>query len=258
VAPVHDVVERPPPPRPKLVAAVALVLLALAVAFVGLGSPARTAKLAIVVNGAAPVPGHPVKLDLSAPMAISGRARAGSVGRVSVRFSVVGVELGSARADAQAQPDGSFSALLDASSARHLVTGTTTAVVEALDANGSPVTGDPTTSRRSFGVQPTQSPLLTVPGAGGIALLLFVVAYAESLLRALRRGRKRIAGMAGMVVIGALWGVAAVVVAWLVAKREPMVLTLAVCSLLGAGAGMCAALAAWRVHERRRFRVRSA
>ena len=78
-----------------------------------------------------------------------------------------------------------------------------------------------------------------MPGGVGIALTLFVLAYAESLLRSLRRGRKRVTATIGMAVIGALLGVTMVVGVWLVARQEPVVATVAVCAALGmvGGAG---------------------
>ena len=60
-----------------------------------------------------------------------------------------------------------------------------------------------------FGVQASRSPFSTFGGVVGIVLLLFVVAYTESLLRSLRRGRRRDnrnAAVAGLVVVGAVGG----------------------------------------------------
>jgi len=124
--------------------------------------------------------------------------------------------------------------------------------------NGSPPAagGDPT-SVRSFAVRPRQSPVATVPGGVGIALTLFVLAYAESLLRSLRRGRKKVTATIGMAVIGALLGVTMVVGVWLLAAQEPAVATVTVCAALGMVGGVVAAIAARRISQRRRFRVRA-
>ena len=84
------------------------------------------------------------------------------------------------------------------------------------------------------------------------SVALFVLAYAESLLRSLRRGRKRVTGTVGLVIIGALTGVAAVIVSWLIGRAEPVPATTVVCVLLGAVAGGAAAVAAVRVSYRRR------
>ena len=90
---------------------------------------------------------------------------------------------------------------LDASSGRYVVGGKVAAALKLSGPQGT-VTDD-------FGVQVARSPFVTFGGVVGIVLLLFVVAYAESLLRSLRRGRRRdnrTAAVAGLVVVGAVGG----------------------------------------------------
>ena len=53
-------------------------------------------------------------------------------------------------------------------------------------------------------------------------------------------------------IFGALLGVSIVILAWLVATREPVVATVVACGIVGAGAGLAAALAARRIGQRRR------
>ena len=75
-----------------------------------------------------------------------------------------------------------------------------------------------------FGVQATRSPFATFGGVVGIVLLLFVVAYAESLLRSLRRGRRRdnrTAAVVGLAVVGVVGGVAATLWGWMLGITAP-------------------------------------
>ena len=96
---------------------------------------------------------------------------------------------------------------------------------------------------QEFAVETAQSPFLSLPGAVGIGLALFVLAYAESLLRSLRRGRRKVTAPIGLTIIGAVGGLAAVIISWLAGAAEPTTPTVLVCALLGAGAGR--SLAPW-------------
>lgn len=60
-----------------------------------------------------------------------------------------------------------------------------------------------------------------------------------------------------MAVIGALLGVTMVVGVWLLARQEPATATVAVCAALGMAGGLMAASAAFRISQRRRFRLRA-
>ena len=89
-------------------------------------------------------------------------------------------------------------------------------------------------------------------------LLLIVVAYAESLLRSLRRGRRRRqphAAVAGLVVVGALGGMTATLWGWMFGITGPtLVLLHRAMRGLGAVAGLLAGLAGRQVGERTRAR----
>jgi hypothetical protein len=243
LVPVKEVLPRPSSPAPLLLAALALVLATIVLALAGLGSPDyKPAIPGLAVNGT-PAGTDPIELDLAEPVLVTGSA-AGAA-RVTIRFSVAGVPLSSAAATAEPGDGGTFTATLEPTGARYLVAGEVTATV---DVDGTEAT---------FPVSSAQSPFLTVPGLLGIGLLLFVAAYAESLLRSRRRGRKRVTAPVGMAVIGALGGVAAVVAVWLVAAKEPVVATVVACAALGAGAGVVAVAAAARSAKLRRFRRRA-
>ena len=248
LVPVSQVLKRPPRPFPLLVCALVLLALALAVAFAGLGSPdyEEGSGTPLTVNGA-PAGAEPIELDLAEPVTVAGTLPAGAPpdAGIALELSALGIPLGSASATAVSADDGSFTAELDATGARYLVAGRATA--EVVVRNGSE-----TVDRRSFPVTSEQPPLLTVPGIAGITLALFVFAYAESLLRSRRRGRKAFSAPAGMLVIGALAGAAAVLAAWVAGGDEPVAATVVACGALGATAGVVASAAATRSGKRRR------
>ena len=76
---------------------------------------------------------------------------------------------------------------------------------------------------------------LTLPGIVVIALILFVGAYFESLLRPLRkRGRWKVSSGIGLGLIGALGGVTLVGLAWVLGSSTPTIASLIICGLLGA------------------------
>ena len=217
LVPVHQVVKRPPRPIPLQLVALLLLALALVVAAAGLGGPdyVEGSGSSLTVNGAVVGDGA-VELDLAEPVTVAGTLPAGAApdAGVALELSALGIPLGSASTTAQASDGGSFTATLDATGSRYLVAGRATAEVIVRN-------GNETVDRRTFPVTSTQSPLLTAPGLAGIVLVLFVFGYAESLLRSRRRGRKAISATAGMLVIGALAGAAAVVAAWLAGGDEP-------------------------------------
>jgi hypothetical protein len=130
---------------------------------------------------------------------------------------------------------------------RYLVGGSFTGKVVLLRSNQD--VGD-----WSFPAHTTQLGFLSVPGAVSVLLLLFVIAYAESLLRSLRRGKRSVSSTVGLTIVGALFGLDLVGIAWVLAKRQPTIATLVVCAVVGAGAGLALALAGVRVGRQRRFR----
>ncbi|ROP41499.1 serine/threonine-protein kinase [Saccharothrix texasensis] len=95
-------------------------------------------------------------------------------------------------------------------------------------------------------LRPTTHPMISIMGAGSAVLLLFALAYLESVVRSLRR---RQAGTGAVVVAGPL-GFALGVAGWLlpsVLLRHPPDLWLAlVCGGLGAAAAVCTAVATRR------------
>lgn len=255
LVPVQQVITVPAPPVPQLATSLALLLLLLALALVGLGSPSRSGlrgPTALRVAGADPTADRAIDLDFSAPVSVSGAppAEAAEADEVRLSFSVAGVPLGSASAKATLV-GGELMSSVDAGGSAYLVAGRATGKLALLRSGRELL-------QREFSVKSRQSRFLTVPAAVGLALLLFAVAYVESLLRSLRRGRNRVAAYPGAVIFGAVGGLALAVCVWVAAGREPTRLTLLACALLGAGSAVAAALASSRLGRRRRARRKSA
>ena len=245
--PVKELVApKPPSPFHHALVAIALVALTAGVALLGpapvLGDAAMPGT-ALAVNGIAPIADRPVELDLAAPVVIT-TIQPAAVHEVALRFSVLGIPLGSARTTVQQSADGSLTAELDASGARYLVAGTAVATVGFLGDGGAE-------SRDRFLVRSVQPWYLTISGVAVIAAALFLLGYAESLMRSLRRHPKRTSATASLVVIGALLGVMTVMAAWVTGRQQPAAATLMACASLGGAGGLFAALAARRAGRRR-------
>ncbi len=230
LAPVRQMVEKPPYPTRLVAWAAGLVVAALLVGFLGLGAPGhgggvRAAE--VRVNGVDISSAKTVTVDLAEPIIVDGRAPSGAPASVTMKLSMAGVGIGSKTVTPTAQPDGSFTASLDLAGSRYLAGGKVTAKL-SLGAAGS----------RSFGLKPNRSGLLTLPGVVAIAATLFLVAYAESVLRLMRRGRRRKTGVATMVLLGGPLGCALALLGALLAAQEPGVLTFLLAALLGGSAGL--------------------
>jgi serine/threonine-protein kinase len=153
-----------------------------------------------------------------------------------------------ARAEVEGS-DGALAATIDLSGARFVAASEVAADVTLLD-------GDAEVATYGFGVRSRQQPWLTVPGVLVAVVVLLAVAYAESFLRNLRRGKRRVGGMIGVVLAGAGIGVGLMGVAWLVASRIPGPASGAATVVLGGLAGLAAGLAALRTSRRRRILLR--
>jgi serine/threonine-protein kinase len=251
---IEEVVKIPPVPTVQMVAAGALFLVCLALAFIGLGkSPAKAGTIppgSVKVANVDPSAGQVVPVNLAQPVPVAGTLPPAAHGanNVQLAFSVAGVPLGKVSAPLTATPTGQFTASLSSTNARYLVASQTPTKLQFL--NGSQVLAEDTFLLRSH-----QSALLSVPGAFAIAALLFCAAYLESLLRALRRAPNRWTRFLGLVIMGGLLGVAAVIWGWLIASTQPTTTALVVCAVVGAAAGVSAGLAAVRFGQRRRFRT---
>jgi serine/threonine-protein kinase len=251
LVPVRDVIELPPPPSRQVAAALALVVLVLVVALIGLGEPPRSAAFppgTVTVGGSDPAEGR-VTLDLAKPVEVRvrGQLPGSAPGRVQLGFSVAGVPLVSSSSEVLTSTDGDLVAAVRASANRYLVAGEMTGELRLLGEDG-------VVARHEFPVRSMQPDFVTVPGVFVVGLLLFLLAYVESLLRPLRRGRHQVAGVGGMLLVGAAFGVVAVPFVSLLGGQEPKLTTAVACAVLGTGAGAAAAVAAIRAGRRARLR----
>jgi hypothetical protein len=231
----------------------ALLLLAAILAFVGIGAPqaSRNPPNNVRIAGRVAADGHAIPIDLSKGFKVAARplsARASEATRTRVTFSILGIDLASSTETLRGSGRGGRAAF-PPSTDKFFVVGKTIGGLEFLS-------GDRVAAAYTFSADSTDAEyfrLITVPGAAAAVLLLFVIAYSESLLGSMRRGRRHLSGIAGMAVIGALLGVDLVATAWVLGVGEPTLATIFACALLSSGAGIAAALAAGLVGRRRRL-----
>jgi len=255
VVPVRRILERRARALPAMLAALALVVAAVAVAFLAVRVPAASGG---IPSGTLSVAGAPlpasgsVPLDLTNPVSVAVSSVSAAAGADTVRlaFSVAQIPLGSVSAPLEPAEGGRLQASLDAAQERYLVPSGATGTLALLH-GGSSVGG------AGFTVTTGQSPWLTAPALAAVLLLLFCVAYLESLLRSLRRGQRRLAALPSLFLTGLVGGVALPLLAWIVRGRPPTVAILAVCAVLGGASAVAAGvgtirLGRWRSVARRR------
>jgi serine/threonine-protein kinase len=243
VLPVQDVVKFRSPRIPHAVAGV-FALLAIAVALIGLGAPQRGGDLppgTAAVAGVDPTTGGEITIDVAKPIPVSVTGVAGD--RVALGFDVAGVTVG--RHEAPIVPGAA--AMVPAPFNPYVLAGHTTAVLTVLD-------GQTPTATYRFGVDTTQRATTTGVAALCVVLALFTVAYLESYLRALRRGRSRVSASIGVPLSAAGLAVAVVGAAWVLLGHEPTVATLVASAAMAAAAGIAATIAAMRVGRTYRYR----
>lgn len=246
---VREMVARPPFPTRLVAWTAGLLVACVLLGLLGLGSPGHGGDLArgaVRVAGVDPAAGGTVELDLADVMTVEGRLASGAPDRVRLALSMGGIGLGTAAGTAEAQPDGSFRATVDLAGSRYVAGGRTTARLTLLRAGES-------VASRSFAVRSSRPGLLSLPGVVALAAALFLVAYAESVLRLMRRGRRRKTGVATLVLLGGPLGCAVALLAALVAAREPGLSTMVAAGMAGGGAGLAAGRAGVAVGRFRRL-----
>ena len=250
LVPVQQVI--PPPPAGVLpgFAALALALLAVVVSFIGLGSPSTGGNLGrgmVTVGGVDPAAATTVHLDLAQPVPVTlSRQAPKTVTEVELSFVVAGHRV--LQREAAVTPGSGVRTVdIDAGVARYLLPGHMTARVDLLGQGNE-------LAFRTFGVKLSQPVYLTAPGLATLALLGVLIAYTESFLHSLRRGRRVVAPLIGLIVMGLLLGVVSVLAAWLLGGRQPTVAATAVSVVIGVAAGLVLSIAGIRLGRRRRFR----
>jgi len=236
-------------------AAVLVAVVAVVLGLLGVGSSSPTPALAagsVTVAGHDPAVGGRVPINLDQPIAITVRnlpADGGAPETAQIVLSLGGVSVVHSTPVPLVRGTTGLRTTVDASSGRYVVGGKLAGTLK--------LSGPQGTENDDFGVQLARSPFSTFGGVLGIILLLFVVAYTESLLRSLRRGRRRYnrtAAVAGLVVVGVMGGVAATLWGWMLGIAGPTLVAFIVSAVLGAAAGLLAGLAGRQVGERARAR----
>jgi len=249
VVPVREMVARPPYPTRLVVGTAVLLAATVLLGLLGLGAPGTGGDVppgAVRVAGADLAQAATVVVDLAQPVTVDGRLPSAEPDRVRMSLSMGGIGVGEAEAEAEVQPDGTFAATVDLAGSRYVAAGRTTGTVTLLRAGERLAAG-------SLGIRSRRSGILSLPGAVAIAAALFLAAYAESVLRLVRRGRRRRTGVATLVLLGGPLGCALALVAALAGAREPTVITMVLAGLAGGGAGLLAGRAGFAVGRFRRL-----
>ncbi|MGP0032249.1 MAG: protein kinase domain-containing protein [Acidimicrobiales bacterium] len=239
-------------------AAVLVGLLAVILGLLGVGSSSPAPSLApgsVTVAGHDPAAGGRVPLNLERLIPIRVLrlpASAGVPTTAQLVLSLGGLAVIHSTSAPFVHGPGGLVTTVDASAGRYIVGGKL--------AGSLKLSGPQGTLTDDFGVQATNSPFSTFGGVVGIVLLLIVAAYTESLLRSLRRGRRRdnrTAAVVGLAVVGAFGGVTATLWGWMLGITGPTLVPFVVAAAVGAVAGLLAGLAGRRVGERTRARRQS-
>ncbi|MFC0432836.1 serine/threonine-protein kinase [Kutzneria buriramensis] len=207
-------IEEPTPERksallPALVAALSLLAM-VAVAFLSPNPGPRSAVTQLSVTGVGP--GQLSSVDLSLPIPITG-------GPATMSLSFAGFPIASASGQDSVQ----FPALT-----RWLVGGTVTGKLTTV------------TGSQEFPAQAQQFPLASAMGAGSLLACLFALAYLESMLRTVRRGRGGVGTFVGAVPLGALLGSGVWLLVAVLTEHEPSLPYGIGCAVTGVIAAMAA------------------
>lgn len=246
VTPVKRVVAFRSPALP-LAFCLVLAIAAVAIAWIGIGAPPRGGDLrpgTVTIAGVDPTSTDNVAIDMTKPIPLTVRGVDGDGAALSL--DVLGVSVG--RHDSALSPSGQdLTATVPPPINPYLLAGRTTA--ELIIRNGPQ-----TTAVYRFGIRTTQR--ATTTAVAGITVLLapFAGAYAESFVRALRRGRSRITGYIGLPLSAAGLSVAAVAAFWVLLGREPTVNTIFGSAVFAAAAGIAATVGTSRVGRKHRYR----
>jgi hypothetical protein len=246
---VREIIDHPPFPRRHVALAAGFIAGCIALGFLGLprSFDGNLPKGALTVDGIDPARGQPVVMDLDQPISVAGRlSDRASPDVLVLQLSTAGVSLGSTRAEVAQQADGSFTSVVDMAQLRYVAGGRVTGNL-SLEMGGSSV------GEVAFPVEAARPGFLTLPGAVCIGLILFVAAYAESILRTLRKGRRQRIGRIALGTLGALMGSALAVAASLLIGQEPNFISAVAGAGLGVAAGIASAGAAFEIGRFRRL-----
>ena len=245
------------PPFPSLLVWVAagLTLVMLVLGLFGVGSSPPRPQLGpgvVAISGHDPTAGPvPLDLDHNIPIVLHQLSPAATPATAQIVLSFGGVTIVRSTTVPLVRTSNGWFASVDASIGRYVVGGKLSGSLRVDGAHGGLVD--------DFPAQAQRSPFLTFGGLIGIVLLLVVASYAESLLRVLRRGYRKAtrASVVGMVIVGIFAGVTTAIWSWMLGISSPTWPGYLIPMVVGAGAGLVAALAAVRMGHRARVRRRS-
>jgi serine/threonine-protein kinase len=245
--------EMPGYPKQLVWLTIALALIATVCGLVGVGSSRPHSQLPA---GQVSISGHdpagaaavPLNLDRDIPIVVHRLPGVGNAVTAQLTLSFAGVEVVRSTAVPLVQRGGRWSGSVDASVGRYIVGGKLSGSLR--------LTGAHRVVSDDFPAKVTRSPFGTFLGWVGVVLLLVVLAFAESLLRGLRRGyrRNRRMSRAGLVIVGSFVGVTAGFWGWLLGLSTPTLVGFAIPAVIGAAGGVVAGMVAVRLGQRTRAR----
>ncbi|WP_378738575.1 protein kinase [Nocardia brasiliensis] len=242
LVPIQDVVSFKSPRMPFTVAGL-LAVAAVVLAVLGLGAPKIGGDLppgAVTLGGVDPAT-TPVDVDLAKPIPL--RVSGIDADAASLKVAVLGVPVGG---ETVPFVPGDQGAVLPAPVNQYVLAGTLTGELVLLR-NGSEIAVERVELRSA------QRPTTTATAAGVVLLGLFSLAYLESNMRRLRRGRGGVANSIGLAVSAGLLAVALVGAVWTLLEQPPTMATTAGSAALAAAAGLAASLGARRIGKRHRY-----
>ncbi len=239
---IQEVVTFKSPWVPFAIAAV-LAIAAVALVVLGFGRSSIGGDLppgAVTLGGVDPAT-TPVEIDLTKPIPV--RVNGIDADAASLKVTVLGVPL---LGEVVPFIPGEPGATLPAPVNQYVMAGHLTGELVLLRNNSEIAT-------EQVELHVVQRPATTVTAATVVLLALFALAYLESNMRRLRRGRGAFANSAGLVISAALLAVALVGGAWILLGHPPALATTAGSATLAAAAGLAASIGARRIGKRRRY-----
>ncbi|WP_167473207.1 serine/threonine-protein kinase [Nocardia arthritidis] len=242
LVPIREVVTFDSPRVPFGSAAV-LAVASVAAALIGIGGPATGGDLApgtVAVAEVDPVSTEPIRVDLSQriPLRVNGL----DVDSGALRLRILGLSVGADPVPIRPGTPATLAAPVN----RYVIAGMLPAEL-SLRRNGTEV------ATQRLRLRSTQPPTTTATAVGVVVLALFALAYIESNMRVLRRGRGGFANSVGLMLSAALLAVALVGAAWILLDQPATVATVAVSAALAAAAGLATSFGARRIGKRYRY-----
>jgi serine/threonine-protein kinase len=255
LVPVRQVLDLPPWPKPFALVTAGLALLTVVFALLGLGGSDPSGPLprgVARVASADVAAGSTIPLDLTKKIDVRvGRltGAAAAADHVAVRLGIAGAPVfTSSKGQLTPGAGGVRTTAVDMRADRYLAAGRLDGELVLYSAGREVAT-------QEFTARADRPFYATVPGVLAVAALLFLLAYAEALLRPLRRrGRRRLTSWFGMTLVGAALGAVAVAFAWLLDVAAPTVVSLVLCAITGAAMGLALAMTMTQAGRRARIR----